>query len=157
MADVQGGNSQLHSGIYERLVSDERDVLGQIAYSLYKNRKREFILRKQVRLGCATVPEDVVEDFVEDQTDSQLMLYKIQAEKLFREVLDASYGEQLRQETERIERKYQQQYEAFSKAIQPRSWWYGVWQSFAASFFFILAGYILLRMTGSWEALLSNR
>ena len=42
------------------------------------------------------------------------------------------------------------------ETLQPRSWWYGVWQSFAASFFFVLAGYVLLRMTGSWEVLLGS-
>ncbi len=45
----------MYSGIYERLVNDEGDVLGQIAYSIYKKRKREFIMRKQTELGCSTV------------------------------------------------------------------------------------------------------
>ena len=146
----------MYSGIYERLVSDEGDVLGQIDYSIYKKRKREFVMRKQAELGCSTIPDDAIEEFIKDQTDYTLELYTTQAENLVYDFLDASYGEQLAREREELEKEYRQKYEEFRATLQPRSWWYGVWQSFAASFFFVLAGYILLRMTGSWEALLGS-
>lgn len=34
------------SKVYERLVSDDRDLLGQVAYSIYKMRKRDFLMQK---------------------------------------------------------------------------------------------------------------
>ena len=66
-----------HSGIYERMVSDEHDFLGQAAYSIYKARKREFIIRKQAELGTARVPEELVNEFVEALPHSCLSLQAI--------------------------------------------------------------------------------
>ena len=128
-------DNPVHSGIYERLVGGEGDILGQVAYSVYKKRKREFIIRKQAELGCQLVPDDVIREFVRDQTDYTLDLYRTQAKQLSRAFLDVSYSAELSRERAALEREYQQKYEEFRKSLQPKSWWYGVWQSFAASFF----------------------
>ena len=144
-----------HSGIYERMVSDEHDFLGQAAYSIYKARKREFIIRKQAELGTARVPEELVNEFVEAQSDYTLRLYKNQAEDVFREFLDSSYGSEIAKEKERIAQDYREKYEKLADAVKP-SFWYGVLQGMVASFLFVLAGYIILKMNGSWDILLSN-
>ena len=144
-----------HSGIYERMVSDEHDFLGQAAYSIYKARKREFIIRKQAELGTARVPEELVNEFVEAQSDYTLRLYKNQAEDVFREFLDSSYGDEIAKEKDRIAHEYREKYEKFAEAVKP-SFWYGVLQGIVASFLFVLAGYIILKMNGSWDILLSN-
>ena len=127
-----------HSGIYERMVSDEHDFLGQAAYSIYKARKREFIIRKQAELGTARVPEELVNEFVEAQSD-----------------YTSSYGNEIAKEKERIAHEYREKYEKLAESVKP-SFWYGVLQGVVSSFLFVLAGYIILKMNGSWDILLSN-
>ena len=145
-----------HSGIYERLVSNERDFLGQVAYSIYKSRKRAFIINKSIELGVSHVPEEVVSEFVKAQDDLALELYRNSAKDLFREFLDASCGEKMEQAEKRLKKEYDEKLDNFVKYFAPKSWWYGVGQSFAASFLFLLAGYVILKTSGSWDVLLSN-
>ena len=52
-----------HSDVYDRLVKDEADVRGQVAYSVYKRIKRDFIKRKQAELGTTQIPDEVLEEF----------------------------------------------------------------------------------------------
>ncbi len=144
------------TGIYERLVSDDHDFLGQIAYSVYKRRKREFVMRKQYELRTETIPNELLAEFVNSQSDYTLDLYKVEAKKLSREFLDASYEDELTAAKQELDKKYREKYEELARNIKPHSWWYGVWQSFAASFFFLLAGFIALKMSGSWDILLKN-
>lgn len=136
-------NTPKYNSVYDRLVEDENDILGQIAYAVYKSHKKTFIIRKQKELGDTSVPKEVVDDYVLNQTDAMLEVYRSRAEKIARGFLDASYGSQLVQEIKNIR-----------KAILPRSWWYGVGQSLVASFLFVLVGYILLKASGSWDKLL---
>ena len=144
-----------HSGVYERLVSDDHDFLGQAAYSIYKARKREFIINKQMELGTSKVPEEIVNEFVSAQTEYTLDIYRGQAEDLFREFLNSSYGDEIDREKQRIEREHNEKYEKLADAVKP-SFWYGVLQGVVASFLFVLAGYIILKMNGSWDILLNN-
>ena len=145
-----------HSGIYERLVSNDHDFLGQVAYSIYKRRKREYIVRKQTELGVNDVPDEVVLEFVKDQTDYMLDLYRIQAKNLSIEFLNASYQSELNDAIQNLDKEYRGKYEELARAAKPVSWWYGVLQSFVASFLFLFAGYVILKMSGSWDILLTN-
>ena len=130
-----------HSGIYERLVENDHDFLGQVAYSIYKRRKREFIMRKQEELGTSNIPAEEVEDFIKDQTDYTLELYKVQADMLSREFLNASYKNEIDNEKARLVREYSGKYDKLAEAVRP-SFWYGVLQGVVASFLFVLAGYV---------------
>lgn len=130
-------------------------MLGQAAYSIYKSRKREFIINKQKELSTSEVPDEIVNMFVEAQSGYTLDLYKFQAKRTFEDFLDEAYSEQIAKMRTQIEKEYMQKMEDFAKNIQPHSWWYGVWQSFAASFLFVMAGYVILKMSGSWDLILN--
>ena len=144
------------SKVYERLVSDDRDLLGQVAYSIYKIRKRDFIVQKQAETGKEEIDEKTINDFVEAQTDYTLELYREQAKNIFREFLNASYENELAEVVQQLEHEYNEKYEKLAENTRPHSWWYGVWQSFVASFLFLLVGYVILKMSGSWDILLGN-
>ena len=62
--------------------------------------------------------------------------------------LNSEYMEKGRQEME-------EKYEKLANSVKP-SFWYGVLQSITASFLFLLAGYVILKMSGSWDILLNN-
>ena len=145
-----------HSGVYGRLVENDHDFLGQVAYSIYKRRKRDFIIRKQEELGTNNIPSEVVmEEFVKNQTDYTLELYKSQADSLSREFLNVSYENEIAKEKQRLAQEYSEKYQKLADAVRP-SFWFGVLQGIVASFLFVLAGYIILKMNGSWDILLSN-
>ena len=144
-----------YSDIYSRLVKDDNDVAGQMAYSVYKRTKAEFIAKKQAELGTMTIPEDMFEEFYATQTDYVLDTYRSRAKLMMREFLDASYGDDISAEKQRLEKEYSEKYHKLADAVKP-SFWYGVIQGVTASFLFILAGYVLLKMNGVWDILLNN-
>ena len=83
-----------YSDAYNRLVKDDGDIEGQVAYGIYKKAKCEFIRRKQAELGAVTIPEDVIEEFYANQTDFTLELYRKHAKDMTRAFLDELYKEE---------------------------------------------------------------
>ena len=141
----------IHSDVYDRLIKDDKDIKGQVAYVIYKKTKREFIRRMQTQLGTTVIPDDVMEEFYASQTDYTLHLYRNYAGQVTRESLNILYSEDIAKEKQNLADKY----EKLSDSVKP-SFWYGVLQSVTASFLFLLAGYVLLKMSGSWDILLNN-
>ncbi len=141
----------VYSDVYDRLVKDDGDIGGQVAYGIYKKAKREFIRKKQAELGTTIIPEDVLEEFYAIQTDYMLELYRAHSGRITREFLGALYGKDIEREKQTLEDKY----EKLADSVRP-SFWYGVLQGIVASFLFVLAGYIILKMNGSWDILLGN-
>lgn len=139
------------SDVYRRIVKDDNDVAGQVAYGVYKKNKLEFIQKTQNELGLMIVPDDVMEEFYASQTEYVLDLYRAHANNILREFLDTSYDKDIEREKQTLEGKY----EKLADAVKP-SFWYGVLQGVVASFLFVLAGYIILKMNGSWDILLNN-
>ena len=78
-----------------------------------------------------------------------------QAKSLSREFLDASNEGEIAEKKQKLSNQYIEKYHELAKTAKP-SFWFGVLQSFVASFLFLLAGYIILKMNGSWDILLSN-
>lgn len=72
-----------------------------------------------------------------------------------REFLNSSYEDEIEREKEIIEREHNEKYEKLADSVRP-SLWFGVLQGVVASFLFVLAGYIILKMNGSWDILLGN-
>ena len=143
------------SGVYSRLVKDDDDVTGQIAYSIYKRTKQEFIRKKQEEFSLNVIPDDVFEEFYATQTDYVLELHRIHAKTLLREFLDNSYKDDVAKEKQQLQEEHNEHYAKLADAAKP-SFWYGVLQSVVGSFLFLLAGYVLLKMNGVWDILLNN-
>ena len=105
--------------------------------------------------GGGGLTEDMFEEFYATQTDYVLDTYRSRAKLMMREFLDASYGDDISAEKQRLEKEYSEKYHKLADAVKP-SFWYGVIQGVTASFLFILAGYVLLKMNGVWDILLNN-
>lgn len=108
-----------YSNVYSRLVKDDNDVAGQMAYSVYKRTKAEFVAQKQAELGIMTLPEDVFEEFYATQTDYVLDTYRSRAKLMMREFLDASYGDDVIAEKQRLEKEYSEKYNKLADAVKP--------------------------------------
>ena len=144
-----------YSDVYNRIVKDDNDMVGHVAYSIYKRTKQEFIRKMQAERGTILLPDEVLEEFYASQTDYMLEQYRKHAHIILREFLDSSYKDDLADEKRQLEHEHNKSYQKLADEVRP-SFWFGVLQGIVASFLFVLAGYIILKMNGSWDILLNN-
>lgn len=130
--------SRKYSNIFSRLVEDENDLIGLIAYGLYKQHKIEFIKSyKSQHPEDEPTDEDCEAFAIASCTEIQLNQYRDSAENLLqrltleaaREEIDVFEGDMLRQ--------YQEEIRNAVKEVQPK-WWHSVLWSLLASFVFSL-------------------
>ena len=58
-----------YSDVYNRIVKDDNDMVGHVAYSIYKRTKQEFIRKMQAERGTILLPDEMIEEFYASQTD----------------------------------------------------------------------------------------
>ena len=92
--------------IYEKLVKDKDDVLGIIAYSLYKRNKIDFINKFQVDNGTLPSDTEMKTFHASSTTESSLEGFRRQAVDLARAFIDSALDEK-RQE---LEQEYEDNY-----------------------------------------------
>ena len=72
--------------IYEKLVESEDDLVGLIAYGIYKKHKIEYITRIKEEQKREPTDEECRSFFVASTTSSQLEKYRNQAENMLLEM-----------------------------------------------------------------------
>ncbi len=116
--------------IYEKLVKTNDDVLGLIAYGIYKQHKIEFITKIKEEQHCDPTQEECNSFFAASTTESQLLNYRNQAETLLSETVGNIAIEEINHHEAEMLRNYQ---EEIRNCIP------GNWHSFGLS---VLAGVI---------------
>lgn len=130
--------------IYEKLVKDENDILGHIAYSVYKSQKLTRIAEMKKASGGNDVTDEDMAPFLEmSQSKVRMGFYLDRATTLAQQFLDEGIGEELEMEKKKLESE-------FIQSHRTRCFMYGVMQGVVASFIFVLAGFALLMATGGW-------
>lgn len=76
-----------HNYIYKNLVENDKDILGIIAYGIYKKHKIEFIDKIKKEQGRIPTDEECHSFFVFSTTETQLDSYRGQAEMLLSEAV----------------------------------------------------------------------
>ncbi len=122
-----------YSFIYTTLVKDERDIIGIIAYELYKRQKIEFIKNFEVKYGNAPTDEELKNFHDISNSQSQLESYRSRAGDLAKNFLEIS----LAVKANELEDYYDKKASNEIKSAEPK-FWFGVAQGFVASFFFVL-------------------
>lgn len=131
-----------YAEVYSKLVDGKEDIIGHVAYSLYKGDKRKFIESYREKHGKYPTNDDV-EKFVESVTiDTSIERYKMEAYGIISSFL--SYA--LDETTDRIEKDCVKNHEDILKniiaPIKPQSiWWryfHAILQSILGAFFFAL-------------------
>ena len=137
-------NSHKYNYIYSKLVQDQNDILGVIAYSIYKRHKIEFITSVSEKEGRDPTDEEfrTFREVTNNQT--QLDMYKDQAKSLSQSFLDAA----LEEEAEEISNFYSNKAESEIRQMKPQ-FMFGVWQGVVASFLFVFIMGILVFFTWS--------
>ena len=128
--------------IYEKLVDDEYDLIGHIAYSIYKSNKIEFIEKfKESHDGVAPTEEELRPFHDISCTESSISLYKMKSASILRDFIEeVQIGFK-----EDIERNYilnqNQHLEKIIEPIKPNKWkqfWQSLWASLLGAFLFAL-------------------
>lgn len=138
--------------IYNKLVENENDILGHIAYSVYKRQKIEEInnLRQKNKSSESEyVSDEDIAPFIKlSQSETQISFYKSKAEELANKFLENSMAIELEEEKKKLNAE-------FVRNHKSHGYCYGVSQGVIGSFVFLLIGYALLMITGSWDKLLA--
>lgn len=91
--------------IYDKLVRDENDFHGLVAYGLYKRHKIDFIKKIKDETGKDYVPEEDLKSFhLSSNTPSQLEAYMLQAERLLSDTFISMMQDQVEKEVDAIHR-----------------------------------------------------
>lgn len=104
--------------IYSKLVRDDDDIIGMVAYGIYKKHKIEFIESIKKEYNREPNQEEWHAFALSSNTDSQLEKYISQADNSLASFVMTSAGEQVKN----AERQMLEQYQANIKAVLPSNW-----------------------------------
>lgn len=95
--------------IYEKLVSADDDLVGLIAYGIYKKHKIEFITKIKEEQGREPTDAECNSFFAASTTESQLQNYRSQAETMLSEMVGNIANEELKHYEDEMLRNYKKE------------------------------------------------
>lgn len=119
--------------IFSELANDEDDILGQLAYSVYKRQKIEYIKAFKARNGFEPQDTDLIAFHDISNSHSQLESYRAQAARLAKDFLDSCISA----ESEELATFYAAKANSEISSARP-GFWKGVSQSLIGSALFTL-------------------
>lgn len=125
--------------IFSKLVENEHDLIGTIAYGIYKKHKVEFVQKIKDEEKREPTMEECKSFIAASTTESQLENYRNQASVIF---ADAA-GDMIKEEVMRFERDMLRNYKKEITACLPSNWksvWLGVISGVVSAFLFALIG-----------------
>lgn len=108
-----------YSWAYKELVENESDIVGAIAYSIYKARKIEYIRQLEAEKQQNPSSEDLREFHRAANLPGQLEDYRDKAERYLDEFCEAVLAERIRVSEQELLKS------TFVRQIRPR-WWRGI-------------------------------
>ncbi len=122
--------------IYSKLVDEESDIIGHIAYSIYKKSKIEYIESKKLE-GTSLTDAELIpfNDF--STSESAIESYKIKAELLMQGFLENVLDEELKNYKNQA---INQQAQILKGIIKPLTsgFWGNVWSGVLSAFIFAI-------------------
>ncbi len=104
--------------IYSQLVRANDDLVGLIAYGIYKKQKIEFIEKMKSDTGHDPTEAECQAFYSTSTTDSQLKYYRTQAETMISETISSIAQEELTN----FEREMHKNYQSEIKSCIPSNW-----------------------------------
>ena len=119
-----------YCSIYSKLVKDDGDMVGHIAYSLYKAEKVQYIKEQKEAMEVDTLPEKVVHEFTAGR-DNQTSLdhYRGMAETILQGFIGGSFDDMSEQVIDEVTNRLTQHMDANITPLLPKkeSWWIKFW------------------------------
>lgn len=133
-----------YNTIYEKLVSNEFDFVGMVAYAIYKKSKIAYIQAHSEKHGELPQDSDLEAFHLNSLSDPQLRMYKITAEDIIKGFVVQIAQDEVKEIEEKmlqIEKQRDDEKNHFIKRIndlKPPKWYSGVIQSILAAFIVLL-------------------
>ena len=145
-------NSAQHSysGVYSLLVHGEDDLVGQIAYAIYKQHKIEKITRFSTTNKRPPRDEELSSFMENAESENQLRFYNDRAVNILKDFLEKSLADTVDEIDAQLKAEYDGKLDKLLADLQPKGFMYGVWQGVIASSIFFALGILLLFSTGGW-------
>lgn len=131
--------------IYTKLVQGEDDMIGHIAYSLYKKHKIEYIEDKKAE-GTALTDEELKPFNDISSVDSAIQNYRIQAELILQDFTNSALEESFEEMQKQAINNHSEILKEVVKPLVPKNWtsfWVGMASSFVFALLLALVGFIL--------------
>lgn len=138
--------------IYGKLVSDPEDVIGLLAYSIYKQHKIEFIEDFKKKKGSAPTDADIENFIMSSVTQSQLEKYRESANT----ILSETVADAVQDEMGRMSLDFQNVIEPVVKK-HSSSWFKTVLLNVIGSFVFSIILVIIFLLGYTTESSLRNK
>lgn len=130
-----------YCSIYSTLVKDDGDMVGHIAYSLYKAEKVQYIKEQKEAMKVDILPEEVVQEFTAGR-DNQASLdhYRGMAETILQRFIGGSFDDMSEQVISEVTNRLTQHMDANITPLLPKKesgwkkFWNGVLQSMVGTF-----------------------
>ena len=139
-----------YSTVYKLLVHGEDDLVGQIAYAIYKQQKIEKITRFTTQNKRPPTDEELASFMENAESENQLRFYNDRAVSILKDFLEKSLTSEVDEVNSQLKAEYDAKIQELLKDLKPKGFMYGVLQGVFASFIFFAAGILLLLATGGW-------
>ena len=152
MPEEMNNNSEQHSysGVYGLLVHGEDDLVGQVAYAIYKQHKIDKITRFSATHKRPPSDEELSSFMENAESENQLRFYNDRAVDILKDFLEQSLTAEVDEINSQLKAEYDAKINEILVSLRPKGFMYGVWQGVFASFIFFAAGILLLLATGGW-------
>lgn len=130
-------SSRKYNHIYQLLVLGDDDLIGQVAYSLYKKEKCAWGSRFIEENGAEPSDDDVALFHCFTCSEENKIRFRLQAKNIVLNTIDAVTSENIRRAREELNRNHRTQLLAIVEPLRT-SFWMGVLQGVIASFVFSL-------------------
>jgi len=105
---LKAENEMATHRMYSKIVDDENDIIGLVAYALYKQHKIEFFKKARIENNGDEPSEEAIRAFIQSSsTDSQIKKYRAEAESILSDVVINVTREQINQAEREMLESYQ--------------------------------------------------
>lgn len=147
-----------YCSIYSKLVQSEGDMVGHIAYSLYKAEKVQYIKEKKETMKVDILPEKVVQEFTAGRDNNKsLDHYRGMAETILQRFIGGSFDDMSGQVIDEVTNRLTQHMDNSVLPLLPQkesSWkkfWNGVLQSIAGAIALSLVVWLFANVVGRFS------
>ena len=144
MGDPKNDPTAKYNFIYSQLVEDQNDILGIIAYSMYKRQKIEYIRSIAEKFGREPTDSEFQNFYAISNSNSQLENYQSQAIALANQFLEEALAEKARE----LEEYFSESTNLEIRKFRP-SFVSGIFQSLIGSVIFVFFLGLLVFFTWS--------
>lgn len=142
--------SRKYNHIYQLLVQGDDDLIGQVAYALYKKEKHAWVERFWDEHDQEPTDDDVASFHCFICSEENIDRFRLQAKSIVQETINSVTAETLHRAQEELNRNHQAQLKAIIEPLIP-GFWDGVKQGVVASLLFsiLIVVFIFIIRLGS--------